>query len=67
MDNFDRSENEIAEEQVYGIVKVDEQGRITLPKGARKDYEIQPGERLVVLRNEVDELVLVKAELFSEE
>ena len=67
MDQFDSSENEFTEEQVYGIVKVDEQGRITLPKGVCRDYEIQPGERLVVMRNEADELVLVKAEVFSEE
>lgn len=67
MDNYDNSENDLAEDQVYGIVKVDEQGRITLPKSACRDYDIQPGERLVVMRNEADELVLVKAELFSEE
>ncbi|MBR3514843.1 MAG: AbrB/MazE/SpoVT family DNA-binding domain-containing protein [Lachnospiraceae bacterium] len=53
--------------EVYGIVKIDEQNRITLPEGARAAYDIQPGERLVVMRNEADELVLVKAELFSEE
>ena len=67
MDQFDSSENDIIEDQVYGIVKVDEQVRITLPKSACRDYAIQPGERLVVMRNEADELVLVKAELFSEE
>ncbi len=55
------------DEQVYGIVKVDEQGRITLPEGARNAFGIQPGERLVVMRNEADELVLVNAEEFSEE
>jgi AbrB family looped-hinge helix DNA binding protein len=53
--------------EVYGIVKIDEQNRITLPEGARTAFDIKPGERLVVMRNEADELVLVKAELFSEE
>ena len=66
MDNYDHFENDPTEDQVYGIVKVDEQGRITLPKGVCRDYEIQPGERLVVMRNDADELVLVKASLFSE-
>lgn len=54
------------DEQVYGIVKVDEQGRITLPEGARSAFDITAGERLVVMRKDMDALVLVKAEQFSE-
>lgn len=45
---------------LFGIVTVGEKGQIVIPAKARKIFDIQPGERLVVLGDEAQGLAIVK-------
>lgn len=49
---------------IFGTVKVNEQGQITLPKAAREVFEIDLGDMLVILGDEERGLALIKAEEF---
>jgi len=35
---------------IYGTVKVGERGQIVIPSKARKDFELKPGDLLLVVR-----------------
>ena len=45
---------------IFGIVKVGDKGQIVIPGKARKIFDIQPGDHLVVLGDEVQGIALVK-------
>lgn len=53
--------------QFFGVVKVGERGQIVIPKQAREMYQIHPGEKLVVLGEDVSKgLAIIKSDSFLE-
>lgn len=52
---------------MFGVVKVGEKGQIVIPKAARKLFNIQPGDTLVVLGDEDTQgIALMKSHGFLE-
>lgn len=49
---------------LFGLVTVGEKGQIVIPAKARKIFEINPGDQLVVLGDEGQGIALVKTESF---
>lgn len=49
---------------LFGVVKIGEKGQIIIPAKARKVFNIQPGDELVVLGDEASGLAIIKAEHF---
>lgn len=47
---------------MFGIVTVGEKGQIVIPAKARKVFDIQPGERLLVLGDEAQGIAIVKTQ-----
>ena len=45
---------------IFGIVKVGDKGQIVLPAKARKIFDINPGDRLIVLGDEGQGLAVIK-------
>ena len=45
---------------IFGIVKVGDKGQIVLPAKARKIFDINPGDRLLVLGDEGQGLAVIK-------
>ena len=45
---------------IFGIVKVGDKGQIVLPAKARKIFDINPGDRMLVLGNEGQGLAIIK-------
>lgn len=45
---------------MFGMVKVGEKGQIVIPSKARKIFDIQPGDNLIVLGDEAQGLALMK-------
>ena len=45
---------------IFGMVKVGEKGQIVIPAKARKVFDIQPGDNLIVLGDEGQGIALVK-------
>ena len=45
---------------VFGLVRVGEKGQIVIPAKARKIFDIQPGDNLIVLGDEGQGLALLK-------
>jgi AbrB family looped-hinge helix DNA binding protein len=50
------------ERHFYGAVAVGERGQIVIPKEARDDFGIKPGDKLVVLGRGGRGIVLLKAD-----
>ena len=48
------------------MVKVGEKGQIVIPKAARDIFNLNSGDRLIVLGDEAEGIALVKAEEFEE-
>ena len=46
---------------IFGMVKVGEKGQIVIPAKARKIFNIEPGDQLIILGDEVQGLAVVKA------
>lgn len=46
----------------YGTVTVSERGQVSIPAQARRDLNIQPGEKLLVLGDPEQGLALIKLE-----
>ena len=46
----------------YGSVKVGERGQIVIPKKARDEYDIKPGDRLIAFGDNNRVLKLMKAD-----
>lgn len=49
---------------IFGVVKVGEKGQIVLPAKARKIFDIQPGDSLLVLGDEGQGIAIVKEKGF---
>ena len=45
---------------MFGVVKVGDKGQIVIPARARKIFDIQPGDNLIVLGDEGQGLALLK-------
>jgi AbrB family looped-hinge helix DNA binding protein len=53
--------------QFFGVVKVGERGQIVIPKQAREMYQIHPGDKLVVLGEDVTKgIAILKSDSFLE-
>ena len=52
---------------VYGTVKVGERGQVVIPSEARKEFDIRPGELMLVVGTPMrDGVALIKAEAVKE-
>ncbi len=51
---------------IYGIVTVGERGQIVIPKKARDQFNIKPGDKLVVAGNIKKGIALAKAGIMKE-
>lgn len=49
---------------IFGVVKVGDKGQIVIPKDARKQYDIKPGDSLMLL-GDANGMALVKTEVFQ--
>ena len=50
---------------IFGVVKVGERGQIVIPKEAREQYKIKPGDNLMVLGDQKG-IAMLKTEVFQE-
>ena len=48
----------------YGSVTVSDRGQVVIPSGVRKDFDINPGDRLLVIGSPEKGIYLAKASLF---
>ena len=51
---------------IFGTVKVGERGQIVIPREARKVFDINPGDTLLVLGDENQGLAIVKADVMQD-
>jgi AbrB family looped-hinge helix DNA binding protein len=49
---------------IFGVVKVGEKGQIVIPRDARKQYDIKPGDALLVLGDQRG-MAFLKTEVFQ--
>ena len=49
---------------LFGVVKVGDKGQIVIPRDARKQYDIKPGDALLLLGDDSG-MALVKTEIFE--
>ncbi|MBN3526395.1 AbrB/MazE/SpoVT family DNA-binding domain-containing protein [Paenibacillus apiarius] len=49
---------------IFGTVKVGEKGQIVIPKEARKIFDINPGDSLLILGDEAQGIAIVKKDAF---
>lgn len=49
---------------IFGMVKVGERGQIVIPAKARKVFQINPGDDLIILGDEASGLAMLKEEEF---
>ena len=50
---------------IFGVVKVGDRGQVVIPKDAREQYDIKPGDSLMVLGDDKG-IALLKTEVFQE-
>jgi AbrB family looped-hinge helix DNA binding protein len=50
---------------IFGVVKISEKGQIVIPKEARKLYNLQAGDALLLLGDK-NGMALVKTEIFQD-
>lgn len=51
---------------IWGSVTINERGQIVIPKAAREHFQMENGQRLVVLGEDGEGIALVKSELFEQ-
>lgn len=49
---------------LFGVVKVGDKGQIVIPKDARKQYDIKPGDSLMLVGDN-NGMALIKTEVFQ--
>jgi len=49
---------------IFGVVKVGDKGQVVIPRDARKLYDINPGDALIVLGDQRG-MALLKTEIFQ--
>ena len=52
--------------KVFGAVTMGERGQIVIPVGIRKNFNIKPGDRLIVFAKQNGPIGLIPAEEFSQ-
>ena len=50
----------------YGSVKVGERGQIVIPKKAREEYNIKPGDSLIVFGDNKKVIKIMKADMMRD-
>ena len=50
---------------IFGVVKVGDKGQIVIPRDARKQYDIKPGDALLLL-GDLNGMALVKTQIFED-
>ena len=50
---------------IFGVVKMGDKGQIVIPRDARKQYDIKPGDVLLVLGDQ-NGMALVKTQIFED-
>lgn len=49
---------------IFGVVKVGDKGQIVIPRDARKQYDIKPGDALLLVGDQ-NGMALIKTEIFE--
>lgn len=66
--NFDSRESGVGVppkgKHIFGLVKVGDKGQIVIPAKARKIFQIEPGDNLLILGDESQGLAILKEEGF---
>ncbi|MCR5006430.1 MAG: helix-turn-helix domain-containing protein [Clostridiales bacterium] len=57
---YDQPENDGDGKYLFGIVKINDKGQITLPVECRKMFHLEPGDNMIVLADEDKGIALVK-------
>ena len=63
--NFYHKMQEKDGKYIFGVVKVGDKGQIVIPRDARKQYNIQPGDALLLLGDQKG-MALLKTEIFQQ-
>ena len=50
---------------IFGVVKVGDKGQIVIPRDARRQYDIKPGDDLLLLGDQ-NGMALVKTQIFED-
>lgn len=50
---------------IFGVVKISEKGQIVIPKEARKTYNLQAGDALLLVGDK-NGMAMIKTEIFSD-
>ncbi|MBO7417104.1 MAG: AbrB/MazE/SpoVT family DNA-binding domain-containing protein [Bacteroidaceae bacterium] len=50
---------------IFGVVKVGDKGQIVIPRDVRKQYDIKPGDSLMMLGDR-NGIAMLKTELFQD-
>ena len=50
---------------LFGVVKISDKGQIVIPKEARKIYNLQPGDALILMGDK-NGMAMVKTEIFHD-
>lgn len=64
--NFEKNENSLGlgvppkGKHIFGMVKVGDKGQIVIPAKARKVFDINPGDNLVILGDESQGIAIIK-------
>lgn len=58
------SSNAPAGKHIFGVVKVDEKGRIVIPEKARDIFRIKSGDKLLMMGDEANGIAIVKLNSF---
>lgn len=53
------------EKYIFGVVKVSDKGQIVIPRDARKLYDINPGDALLMVGDK-NGMALIKTEIFQD-
>ncbi|MBR4869894.1 MAG: AbrB/MazE/SpoVT family DNA-binding domain-containing protein [Oscillospiraceae bacterium] len=55
-----------AANRIYGTAKVGDRGQIVIPKEARTQFHIKPGDTLLILGNDAHGLIVTRPEVLSD-
>ena len=54
------------QQRVFGTAKVGDRGQIVIPKEARTQFHINPGDTLLILGNDAHGLIVTRPEVLSD-
>lgn len=57
--------NQHEDKYIFGIVKIGDKGQIVIPKDARKQYNLKPGDSLMLLGDK-NGMAMVKTDIFHD-